>query len=326
MTETRPLILDLSEWNGNVDFAKMKSMNVSAVGIRASWLKEDTRFKEYWAKAKEVGIPRFAYHFRDWRGPGPVQLALFNGLLANDPGELPPCLDLEMDATPYSYSLNSEPVDMMPETRKLIGSPTMPEKYQAMNDSTKLSLSPNQVQGLTWDFLMGMKSQAKRTPILYTGYYYFLQWFKGASTSWNQFPLWLPWYAPENMVKVPPPWTKWWAWQNTGNGNGPSFGASGLSMDESLYNGTLAELQAFIGGAPVPTPTPIPVINQYVTIYRVNVREKNDPNSTKLGTIPINTTLVVNNYVANQYSYFQPINDFPNGGYVYSAYIKKKEV
>ena len=77
---------------------------------------------------------------------------------------------------------------------------------------------------------------------------------------------------------------------------------------------------------PVPTPIPVPVINQYVTIYTVNVREKNDPNSTKLGTIPINTTLVVNNYVANQYSYFQPIKDFPNGGYVYSAYIKKKEV
>ena len=253
----RPLVLDLSEWNGDVDFHKMKAMGVAAVGIRVSWLKVDARFKEYWAKAREVGFLRFGYHFMDWRGPGPAQLALFNGLLADNPGELPPALDLEMDPIPYNYSLTPEGglIDLMPETRKLIGSPTMPEKYQAWTDDQKLSLSPNQVQGLTWDFLVGMQAAAHKTPAIYSGYYYWLQWMTN-NPGWKQFPLWLPWYAPESIIKVPSPWTSWYMWQYTGNGNGPSFGASGKSMDESWYNGTLAELQAMAGQGGRPDPPP----------------------------------------------------------------------
>lgn len=318
----RPLVLDLSEWCGDVDFKKMKSMNVAAVGIRASWLKEDTRFKEYWAKAKEVGIPRFAYHFRDWRGAGPVQLALFNGLLANDPGELPPALDLEMDPTQYKYTLTpEESTDLMPETRQLIGSDVKPAKYDT---SSNLSMSPSQVEGLVWDFLMGMQTAAKRTPMIYSGFFYWLKWMT-PTTTWKQFPLWEAWYAPESVIRVPPPWTSWTFWQFTGNGDGPSFGSAGKSMDESWYNGTLAELQAFAGGVPVPPP-PVPAPSPYpayITLNPLNVRSQDSQTSSiVLPVMPAGATVYVDT-VSNNYSHFTANKTYPSGGWVWSSYLKK---
>jgi hypothetical protein len=251
--------------------------------------------------------------------------------LAGDYGDLPPVLDLEMNPSPYALKLSPEDYEfgMNLEYKKNpnLSSVSM-ENLMLTNEN--YTLTKPQVQGKVWNFLQAVEKTTGKIPVIYCGYYYWIQWMT-SDPAWARYPFWLAWYNSENVIKVPPPWFKWTFWQYSGNGNGPQYGSEGLSLDMDYYNGTLEDLKKFSGistpiPVPVPTPTPIPVINQYVTIYRVNVREKNDPNSTKLGTIPINTTLVVNNYVANQYSYFQPINDFPNGGYVYSVYIKKKEV
>lgn len=259
MTIIRPLIVDLSFWNGAVNFDMMKLAGVAAVGIRASWLYEDTMFKTYWQAAKIAGIPRFAYHYLDWRGSEIGQATLFNSLLYNDPGELPPVLDLEMDAAPYSYSLSRMAegrfVDLMPKTRKVIGSRYKPLKYY-LPKKMLYTLSPNQVQGKVWNWLTSVEKTLGRKPMIYSGYYYWKQWMT-ADMGWLPYKLWLAWYAAESVIKVPAPWSAWTYWQWTGNGNGPQYGSSGKSLDESWFNGTQAQLQTMITGTPIPTPAPL---------------------------------------------------------------------
>lgn len=57
--------VDISEHNGNVDFALMKADGVKFVMLRASWghFKEDKRVRENVAKCQAVGMPYGFYHY-----------------------------------------------------------------------------------------------------------------------------------------------------------------------------------------------------------------------------------------------------------------------
>lgn len=61
-------LVDLSKWNGNVDFAKVKAAGIDGVIIRTGFGKKnpkqkDGRFEEYYSKAKAAGLYVGAYHY-----------------------------------------------------------------------------------------------------------------------------------------------------------------------------------------------------------------------------------------------------------------------
>lgn len=204
---------DVSFWNGAVDFNKMKSAGASFCYAKASQLSADARFAEYWPAMKTAGLLRGAYHYLDWRVSELTQAKLFVDTMGGDWGELPPVCDFE---------------------------------------SQTAAPEPAVANGKLWNFLQYVEQKTGHIPMIYTGYYYWLQ-YGTPNVGWAKYPLWLAWYAAENIVKVPLPWTKWTFWQYTGNGDGAKYGSTGLSMDMDWFNGSLAELQAF-AGAPIPAP------------------------------------------------------------------------
>ena len=222
MTEIRAVLPDISEWNGwPFDFVRMKAQGVVAVGIRIGWLRPDKLQAQYRKAAREAGLLRFYYQYLDWRGSISNQIAQYNDLIKDDLPELGNYADVEMDPIHTELSMTkvaNEYIDMMPFTRNDIGLPIIPKRYETITDSQKLMLSPNQVSGLTWNFL-----EAVKDPGIYTGYYYFNTWFK-PDPAWAQFKLWEPWYAPESQVKVPKPWIQWDKWQYNGKGDAQLYG------------------------------------------------------------------------------------------------------
>jgi lysozyme len=193
----------------------MSAAGADFVFIKASQQVEDDQFKHSWKNAKSAGLLRGAYHYLDWRMSELTQAALFTGLLVGDVGELPPVLDLEMNPAP-------------------------------------LNLTKGVIQGKVWNFLQAVEKATGRIPMIYSGFYYWLEWMN-TNTIWARYPFWLAWYAKESIVKVPPPWPKWTFWQYTDKSVGLAFGGETGGMDLSYFNGTVDELRKFAVIPPVNT-------------------------------------------------------------------------
>ena len=61
-------LVDLSKWNGTVDFVKLKKAGIDGVIIRTGYGKKnakqiDSHFEEYYSKAKAAGLYVGAYHY-----------------------------------------------------------------------------------------------------------------------------------------------------------------------------------------------------------------------------------------------------------------------
>jgi lysozyme len=222
----RALGIDVSVWDDDnstpqkVDFNKSVKNGASFVFIKASQRYADEDFIWNWKAAKDAGLLRGAFHFLDWRMNEIDQAKLFVGLLGNDPGELPPILDLEMEPGPYGLSFSI-------------------------------------VQGKVWNFMTYVEKALGRIPGIYTGYYYWVEKMNNNS-AWARYPFWLAWWASESIIKVPPPWKSWTFWQYSGKGDGLAYGCESKEVDLNLFNGSLDDLKKY-AGLSVPTiPQPVP--------------------------------------------------------------------
>lgn len=120
-------------------------------------------------------------------------------------------------------------------------------------------------------FLTECESRIPKAALgIYTGYYYWLDHSpnpltESASLAWfKKYPLWLAWYTSNQAyVKVPKPWDSLLLWQDTSHGDGKASGVESLNIDESIFNGTLAEFNARYLLDDTPT-TPPPAIDQVV--------------------------------------------------------------
>lgn len=94
--------IDVSEWQGAVNFQKAKNNGAGFSFIRAQFgLNQDNRFIVNWNNAKDAGLLRGAYMFPITSVSSSLQIIKFAGILDKDPGELPPVLDIE----PYQDSI-----------------------------------------------------------------------------------------------------------------------------------------------------------------------------------------------------------------------------
>ncbi len=90
--------IDVSKFQGKVDWKKVKNEGVSFSFIKATYgsVKKDTQFKTNWDKSKEHAIIRGAYHFFLPGHDIETQATNFFNLVKLEKGDLPPVLDIEV--------------------------------------------------------------------------------------------------------------------------------------------------------------------------------------------------------------------------------------
>ncbi len=85
-----------------------------------------------------------------------------------------------------------------------------------------------------------------RPPIVYAGYYSWQDYTGNANLTAS--PLWHAQYTTAPCPNIPTPWTSWTFWQHSSTGTVPAV--LGEPTDLDVFDGTLAELQAFADHAP----------------------------------------------------------------------------
>lgn len=89
--------IDISRWQGDIDWARVRTSGVSFAFIKATEGGDhnDPLFRRYWAEAAAAGIPRGAYHYYYFCRSGAQQAAWFIANVPRGQRALPPVLDLE---------------------------------------------------------------------------------------------------------------------------------------------------------------------------------------------------------------------------------------
>ena len=89
--------IDISRWQGDIDWARVRSSGVSFAFIKATEGADhsDPAFRRYWAEAGAARLPRGAYHYYYFCRTGAEQAAWFIRNVPRERGALPPVLDLE---------------------------------------------------------------------------------------------------------------------------------------------------------------------------------------------------------------------------------------
>ncbi|WP_426235584.1 glycoside hydrolase family 25 protein [Pararhizobium sp. DWP1-1-3] len=89
--------IDVSKWQGDIDWAKVKNSGVSFAFIKATEGKDriDAKFGEYWQQARAAGLPYAPYHFYYFCSTADQQADWFIANVPKSAVYLPPVLDVE---------------------------------------------------------------------------------------------------------------------------------------------------------------------------------------------------------------------------------------
>lgn len=105
--------IDISKWQGDIDWKAVKSSGVAFVFIKATEGKDriDPRFTEYWNEASAAGLLHAPYHFFYFCSTADEQADWFIRNVPKDAMALPPVVDVEWN--PGSPTCKTRPA---PET------------------------------------------------------------------------------------------------------------------------------------------------------------------------------------------------------------------
>ncbi len=198
--------IDVSHYQGTMNFAQAAGQGVSFVFIKASEaLSPDSMFTTYWPAAKAAGLMRGAYHLYRFSQDPIAQADYIIKQLGQDYGELPIVVDVE-DTT----SIAPVPIE----------------------DLHKMLLRIEQVQG--------------RRPIIYTAAWYWNPARFGGAVAWaKDYDLWVANYTSNPAPTLPTDWTTWKFWQYSSSGVGAQYGATSPLIDLDRFNGSIADLAAY---------------------------------------------------------------------------------
>ena len=92
--------VDVSSYQENVDFKKLKEQDVEFVYIKATEGSShvDKSFAEKWEAAKDAGLPAGAYHYFSYASSGATQAENFIKTVGDLEGRLIPAVDMELTA------------------------------------------------------------------------------------------------------------------------------------------------------------------------------------------------------------------------------------
>ena len=211
--------IDVSYWQSGIDWPKVRATGQRFVIVKASEgaTYADPTFADDWSGAKVSGLLRAPYCFFHPNQDPKKQADFFFSVVQaqNDPGELPPALDLEV-------------------TDGLTKDKIIP-RVKAWLDEAEAAFG--------------------RKPMIYGGVSFLETNFSelgGGPPAWaKDYAFWLGWYPlqyTEGMNPLMPRgWFNWTFWQysETGRLNGIN-----TKVDLDVFNGTLEQLYAFAGAQP----------------------------------------------------------------------------
>lgn len=187
--------IDVSRWQGEIDWERVAAAGIRFAGIRATTgaTGKDIQFARNWAEAKRVGIQRMAYHYFI-NGLEPTsQLNNFLGSLGSDLGELPLVLDIE------PRNISTDPKIVIYET---VDKPRNTDMIrQWLTECQARAHRKISIYGNAWS--LGMCTTYPASPIII--------WLK-------EYYLWLAYHTTRPVPTVPVPWTTFMAWQYSATG------------------------------------------------------------------------------------------------------------
>ncbi len=194
---------DVSHWQGNINFEKMRKAGALFVFLKASqatWT--DHRFVANYHAARQAGLLVGMYHYLDWSIPSAEQARYFSGLVVDYPPDIEPVVDYE--------------------ERK-----NVPNRLAAVS---ALNIFIQTTETLTGRLIM-----------IYTSPGYWREYGDNGE-SWKKYPLWIAHYG-GNTPTVPKPWDNWLFWQYTDRGDGAIYGVQSKQIDLNKFNGTVEKLR-----------------------------------------------------------------------------------
>ncbi|WP_322902969.1 glycoside hydrolase family 25 protein [Paenibacillus campi] len=201
--------IDVSHWQGNIDWNRVKAAGKQFVFIKATEGKSyrDQQFLSNVSGARAVGLLVGAYHFVNAVNVVDAKLEAANFVTRlQDAGgtasfELPPVMDYE---------------------------------------SNPGNLNKRSINAVALAFLQEVERLGGRKPIVYTGNA-FAQNFEPALSDYD---LWIARYSNTRVPDDAPAWKRWSFWQYTDSGQVSGIGGG---VDLNVYCGTLSELKARYG-------------------------------------------------------------------------------
>jgi GH25 family lysozyme M1 (1,4-beta-N-acetylmuramidase) len=200
--------IDVSHYDGTINWAGVKRDSFAFAFMKATegLTYLDPTFATNWAGAGRNGIIRGAYHYFH-ASDDPIQQADYFISKAGIPQ--PGDLPLTLD----------------------------------LEDSSFDSLTAAQVSEAALQFMQRLEEKTGRKPIYYTSARVF-NTLLGTPAGWGGYPLWVVGWGVTCPNVPSPPWSDWVFWQITDTGS-VDGGISG-NVDVNRFNGTLADLQAFV--------------------------------------------------------------------------------
>ncbi len=214
--------IDVSVYQGNVDWAQVK-----AAGIGFAFAKSsegtgltDPSFQQNWAGMQAAGLIRGAYHFFHPKFDPLAQAQLFCKVVPLGPNDLPLALDVEVDDGLRAAEIVNSVQQCLGEIERLI----------------------------------------HRRPIVYTGGWFWTPLLQqlGSVPGWvANYDVWIAEYSNGSQPTLPPGFNGWKFWQYSASGRLDGIAGGGADVDEDMFNGTLQDLIAYVGGQPQPQPKPV---------------------------------------------------------------------
>jgi GH25 family lysozyme M1 (1,4-beta-N-acetylmuramidase) len=212
--------IDVSYWDAGIDWPKVRATGQRFVFVKATEADtyQDPTFDDNWFGAKSAGLLRGAYHFFRCNVDAKKQADYFVNYFKsfNDPGELPPVLDLET------------------------------------NDNQK----KDKIIPAVKTYLDRVEAALGKKPIIYSGYFFLQDYLSeagGGPPMWaKDYPLWIAQYpnqyVPGTAPSLPRGWFNWTIWQYSEKGVVNGINAA---VDMDVFNGSLEDLYKFAGATPV---------------------------------------------------------------------------
>jgi len=201
--------IDISRYQGNVDWNALQRAGTQFVFIKATEGGDyiDPQFRTYWNAAADAGIPRGAYHFVYWCRPAHEQMLWFMLNVPNDPGALPPVLDVE-----WNNSSASCPHQVTPEVaRQMVA-----------------------------EMLVALEAHTGKRPIIYTDINFYRDVLYGSG--FDAYPFWVRSVAADPFERYfGQPWT---FWQFTATGRVPGIDGN---VDRNAFAGSERDWNRWLG-------------------------------------------------------------------------------
>ena len=114
--------IDVSKWNGDIDWNDVRESGVSFVFIKATEGKDvaDPRFREYWHGAWAAGLPYAPYHFYYFCSTPEAQADWFIRNVPRQAMRMPPVLDIEWNHASKTCGRRPDPKTARNEMRRFM--------------------------------------------------------------------------------------------------------------------------------------------------------------------------------------------------------------